>query len=560
MTELIGGEMIAWSDLDGTHGPAPAAGPEFGPLLATATGHTLVAGPHAADLIDALRTEQITLLVRGVPDAELLTARYAARPGVTVRCGSLEKLSGTYDTVVALDGLDRLLTTEAADLTWDETLAQLLSVLRPQGRLLLQVANLFGLHRLLALPPTPADTEWAPPDDPTRPTGPDAIRARLSAADVPVLRDYAAYPGALLGGEVLADPALRGFLEATLTAAPAPAQLADPARLIRGALRHNLADALAPAWLFVAGPGPAAPVALIAANASPATAAPSGGSTSATVAAVPPAADRPASAGSAGVGLVAGPVVAAEPASASSTRTGVAAGLLAAADRASAGSAGVGIAGARAEEVRREAGGRWVRGGGVPVPLGHTLEDLLVGAAQRRAVPVVRELLRAWQRSSAAGVPAGQVVVGADGVPHALRAGGKPVEALRRLAATLIAGGDTHLWPSPADEAELTALLAGMTGRELDPRDVPAAARAEPASIRELTIARDRLERELADARAKHEFYERQIANRDHDLKRLRQLNAVLSATVPGKAANTLVGGLKAGRRAVREVVRRSRG
>jgi hypothetical protein len=34
----------------------------------------------------------------------------------------------------------------------------------------------------------------------------------------------------------------------------------------------------------------------------------------------------------------------------------------------------------------------------------------------------------------------------------------------------------------------------------------------------------------------------------------------VLSATVPGKAANTVVDGLKAGRRAVRAVVKRTRG
>ncbi|GIM91200.1 hypothetical protein [Paractinoplanes toevensis] len=531
MTELIGGEMTAWSDLDGNHGPAPAAGAEWGPLLGTATGHTLVAGPHAPALIDAIPAGQLTLLVRGVPDAESLAARYATRPGVTIRCGSLEKLSGAYDTVVALDGLDRLLTTESAGLTWDETLTQLLSLLRPRGRLVLRVENGFGLHRLLALPPTPADTEWVGPDGHTRPTGPDAVRARLSAAGVPVVRDYAAYPGALLGGEILADQALRGFLEATLTAAPAPspAQLAEPARLITGALRHGLADALAPAWVFVAGPGPAGPEALIAA-------------------APPP-------------GVAAAPAVHAGPrASAAGSAGAAGSGDVAASAAGSAGVAGSGDVAAGAEEVRRDAGSRWVRGGGVPVPLGRTLEDLLVEAARRRATPVVRELLTAWQQSPAAGVPAGQVVVGADGVHRGLVPAGRPVEALRRLAATLIAGGDTHLWPSPADEAELTALLAGMTGRELDPRDAPAAPRPGVTSIRELTIVRDRLERELADARAQHEFYERQIAFRDHELKRLRRHNAVLSATVPGRAANTLVGGLKAGRRAVRAVVRRTRG
>ena len=146
-----------------------------------------------------------------------------------------------------------------------------------------------------------------------------------------------------------------------------------------------------------------------------------------------------------------------------------------------------------------------------------------------------------------------------EGTCHGLAPAGHPVDALRRLAATMIDGGHAHLWPSPADEASLTALLAGMTGRELDPRTIPAAPRTSERTVAELTLARVRLELELADARAKHEFYERQIANRDHELKRLRQLNAVLSATTPGRAANTLVDGLKAGRRAVRAVVRRTR-
>ncbi|GAA0576374.1 hypothetical protein GCM10010172_71450 [Paractinoplanes ferrugineus] len=503
--QLIGGEMSVWSDLDATHGPAPAGDPALRPLLTAITGDVLVAGPHAPELVDAIPAGRVTLLVRGVADAEFLAARYASRPGVTVCCGSLDKFSTTaaYDTVVALDGLDRLLTPEAADLTWDETLTRLLAGLSPQGRLLLRLENLFGVHRLLSLPPTPPDTEWITPDDrdPTRPLGPDAVRARLASAGVAVTRDYAAYPGALLSGPALTDPALQGFWQATLAAAaPIEPQLADPARLITGALRHHLADALAPAWIFLAGPASAgpAPDALIAAPAGPAP--------------------KAGAAGPAPEVGAAGPVA----------------------------------------EVRREAGGRWTHGG-VPVPVGRTLADLLLAACARRALPDVRHLVTAWQAGPAAGVPAAQVIVDADGDLHGLAPAGPPLRALRQFAASAIAGGHAHLWPAPADEASLTALLAGMTGRELDPRDVPAIPPPAVESVRELIIARDRLTRELADARAKHEFYERQLARRDHDLRRLRQLNAVLSATAPGRAANTLVGGLKAGRRAVRAVVRRAR-
>ncbi|MFF5297342.1 hypothetical protein [Paractinoplanes globisporus] len=488
--QLIGGEMLQWSDLSGTHGPLPAGGPALLPLPAGTGGRTLVAGPHDPALIDAVPADQVTVLVRGVADAEALAARYSARPGVAVCCGSLEKLAAApaYDTVIALDGLGRLCTPEAPDLSWDEMLGQLLAVLRPGGRLLLGVENPFGLHRLLALPPAPADTDWVAPDGPS---GPADLHSRLAAAGVPVVREYAAYPtpgtpAALLGAEVLADPGLRGYLAATLAGArPAPQLLADPDRLVTGALRHGLAASLAPAWILLAGDIAAGPAALTANG-----------------------------------------------------------------------------------ELRLD-GGAWVRGDGTPIPIGRTLEDLVLDACGRRAMPVVRELLTAWQDGPAAGVPAGQVVVDAAGACHGLTAPASPaspappVEALRRLAATLIGGGYAHLWPSPADEAELTALLAGMAGRELDPHSVPAGdpagARPGAGSVRELMVARDRLEQELADARAKHEFYERTIASRDAELKRVRQMNALLSATVPGKAATTLVGGLKAGRRAMRSVVKRPR-
>ncbi|WP_433383522.1 hypothetical protein ACQPZX_21585 [Actinoplanes sp. CA-142083] len=473
MTELIGGEMMQWSDLSGAHGPAPAGGPSFVPLLAAVAGRTLIAGPHDPALLDALPVAEVTVLVRGAEDAE----RYASRPGVTVLCGSLEKLgtSPAYDTVVALDGVERLCTPEAPDLTWDETLGLLLALLRPQGRLLLGVENAFGLHRILALPPMPADTDWAEAEG--RPAGPADLHERLASAGFPVVREYAAYPSALLGAEVLSDPSLRGYLSATLTAAPRPsdALLADPGTLVTGALRHGLAASLAPGWILLAGDIPAGPAAVLSGS-----------------------------------------------------------------------------------KLGRDAAGHWALDDGTAVPLGRTLEDLVLAACRQRAMPAVRELLTAWQGGPAAGVPAGQVVVDAEGVCHGLTGPGIPLVALRGLAATMIGGGYAYLWPSPADEASLTALLAGMTGREIEPHEVPPAIpRPDLGTLRELTATRDRLEQELADARAKQEFYERAIAYRDTELKRVRQINALLSATAPGKA---VLGGLKAGRQAVRAVVRRTRG
>ena len=249
------------------------------------------------------------------------------------------------------------------------------------------------------------------------------------------------------------------------------ALLADPAVLVTGALRHDLAGDLAPGWLLLAGDVTAGPAALI------------GGA-----------------------------------------------------------------------ELRRAETG-WVLDE-QPVPLGRTLLDLLLAACHRRALPAVRDLLTAWQGSRVAGVTVDQVVVDEDGTLHGVAPAGKPLEALRELAGRLLAGGYAHLWPSPLDESALTALLAGMTGRELDPGAVPRTPRPGHPSLSELLVTVERLERELAEARAERDFLERTVVNRDFELKRVRQINAALSATAPGKV---MLGGLKAGRRAMRAVLPKKR-
>ncbi|WP_250008842.1 hypothetical protein [Actinoplanes sp. M2I2] len=500
MTTLIGGEMLSWSDLDGTHGPAAASGDALRSLLSPPLGRTLVAGPHAPRLFEALPPEQVTVLVRGADDASAL-----ARPGLTVLCGSLEKLAAVpaYDTVVALDGLDRLLSAEADPHTWNETLDLLLAQLKPGGRLLLGVENLFGVHRLVALPPAPADSDWVVPDDhdPDRPAGHAGLLTRLTRLGLRVERDYAAYPAlsspsVLLSREILAEPTLAGALGAAVaTAVRPPADvLADPVRLATGALRNGLATELAPAWVIVAELAP------------------------------DPAAERgPGPA----VELAPDPAV----------------------ERALIG---------RPDAV---IGGRAVSLPDTGLPRGRTLQDHLLAAAQRRDLPALRDLLSGWQSGPAAGVPAGQIVVtGPPAEMVALIPAGEPLKALRAFAATVIAGGFAHLWPIRGDEAELTAVLAGMTGRELEPADVPAGDAPPAHAVGDLLADRDRLTRELAEARAKHEWYESMLLRREAELKRVRQMNALLSATIPGKAATNLVGGLRAGKRAVRSVVRRTRG
>jgi hypothetical protein len=166
------------------------------------------------------------------------------------------------------------------------------------------------------------------------------------------------------------------------------------------------------------------------------------------------------------------------------------------------------------------------------------------------------ELLRGWQSGASAGVPADQLIVAADGTARGMVPAGDPVAALHRFVVAVIGAGLTHLWPAPADEVELTALVAAMAGRDLDPAGIPPAAESAVPGLREVVTARDRLARELSEARAKQDWYERTLTSREAELKRVRQVNAVLAATVPGRATITLLKAVRAGWRAARAATR----
>ncbi|GAA1611479.1 hypothetical protein [Actinoplanes couchii] len=249
---LLGGEMPHWSD------SSPVGGDVLREVLRTVGGDTLVVGPHDPELVAAIGSRQVTVLLRGALDAEA----YEGLPGVQVCCGSLEKLASVpaYDTVVALDGLDRTASTEGADLSWSEGLDRLLRVLRPGGRLLLGHANPLGLHRLYGTAAAAGDADWVvTAGDTTRPAGLFELCERLHASGLTVSRDYAAYPDpvrptTLLSRTALADPERHGVLTSALRRAGLPAGplLADPRPLAAELLRHGLATALAPSWLVVA--------------------------------------------------------------------------------------------------------------------------------------------------------------------------------------------------------------------------------------------------------------------------------------------------------------------
>ncbi|MFI7076956.1 hypothetical protein ACIBO1_06665 [Micromonospora sp. NPDC049903] len=510
---LLGGEMLAWSDLDGSRGPGPVGGPTLAALLTAVGGRTLVVGPHHPDLLDTVPSPDLTILVRGLADAETLAARYADRPEVQVYCGGPERLpaSPQYDSLVALDGLGRLASVEGPELSWTDRFDLLTSMLRPTGRLLLGAENPLGLHRLPFPPPPRTDSDWTAPDeyDHTRPAGLPRLRDRLAASGLWTVGTWATFPSpwtptALLGTELLADADLTGFLQATLsTTQPTGAAdsdrpgavppFADPARLTMLALRHGGVTESAPGWVLLA--------------------------------------ERLTAAGST-------PDVSDEATDQVGGRP----------------PAGVLMRDGRRREVRRGPAGGWRFADGTVVPSGRTVEDLALTATARRELPGLRALLTAWQAGPLADVPGDQVVVAPDSAWHAVavtesaQVGSAEVgSVLRRLAARTADAGLAHLLPP----GELAATLAALSGREpesfADDRTQTTA-----RGWRELLIDRDELARELAEARALAQWYERTLAERDRELTRLRRIVSLLSGTPTARAARALLAGARTARRSAR--------
>ncbi|MEV6600232.1 hypothetical protein AB0M36_25795 [Actinoplanes sp. NPDC051346] len=267
----IGGEMAGWSD------PAPAGGAAYGCLiealrpLVPPGGRVLVAGPHEPGLIGALPVgANVTLLVRGDRDAH----RLGDRP-ITILCGSLAKLTGTFDVVVALDGVTRLCTVEGPQYDWTDSVRALRRVLRPGGALLLTVENELGVHRLVdrtTITSARTDSDWRPVGEyDTKPGSPARLRAHLAAEGWAVPWLAAAWPLPSAPTFVADEATLRDGPAGALCAAASVAMgvayagrpvLSDPRRLAAAAIRGGLGAELAPALLALAFHGPASPVAM----------------------------------------------------------------------------------------------------------------------------------------------------------------------------------------------------------------------------------------------------------------------------------------------------------
>jgi hypothetical protein len=262
---LIGAEMLNWSDLNPVDARPAAAGPAAAALLAAAlqpSDTVLLAGPHSVDLITdvAARVASVDVLVRSAPDAEEIAERYIVQPLTENRvfCGALDRFtpeygnSAGYDAIIALDGLDRLVSPDTAKLTWADALAALQARLAPGGRLLLGAENEFGFKRLIQ------PDEWARSLTDTAPAGLKPLQNALQDAGLAVTHRYAVFPSLVEAEVALTDVSgpMPAAVAARLMAARYPGMnLMDPYRLVQDTVRSGLTVDLAPAWYVVAAAG-----------------------------------------------------------------------------------------------------------------------------------------------------------------------------------------------------------------------------------------------------------------------------------------------------------------
>ncbi|MFC9687478.1 hypothetical protein ACFTSF_02995 [Kribbella sp. NPDC056951] len=286
-SNLVGGEMLNWSDLHPADSRPAVSGPAATAVLAAALkpGDTvLIAGPHShslyADL--AAKAESIDILVRSAPDAEEL-AESLTHAKTQVYCGSLDRFETdeTYDLIVALDGLERLVGPDTESLPWTDALAKLVDRLSPHGRMLLGATNTFSVNRLIQPDITaalPRDEDWGRAVADTAPAGLTPLEAALRAVGVEArkvqspqsgadaglsglragvlsARIHGLYPSLVEAEILVGDNAqLTGARAARVVAScnGGPA-LMDPYRVVMDAARAGLLVELAPAWYVVVG-------------------------------------------------------------------------------------------------------------------------------------------------------------------------------------------------------------------------------------------------------------------------------------------------------------------
>ncbi|MGL5928655.1 MAG: hypothetical protein ACRCY8_06950, partial [Dermatophilaceae bacterium] len=267
--DVVPGEMQPWTDEDADR--PPAGGAVLLRLLADllpSGGHGLVVGPHDEAVLRLLadRLDAVTVLRRSPSDATALAG--LGIDGVTAVAGSLDGWSAgehqPADVLVALDGLDRVTTTDSPDLDWDARLAAALAAAAPDALVLLRHDNEFTPVRLLDARPArdrDGDRDWFPlASDPARPLSPADLTTRLEVSGrTPATTWVLAgepHPSVVLESRAAATARPDGPATDLLVAAAestATPLLAAPGPAVRDAARAGLTVATAPAWLVVVG-------------------------------------------------------------------------------------------------------------------------------------------------------------------------------------------------------------------------------------------------------------------------------------------------------------------
>jgi len=267
--EIVRGELQPWTDYTGYRHPAGGATllALLDDLLPAGAARTLVAGPHAVDVIElaAARSAAVTVLVRSVSDAQDLRAAIPAAH-VTVVTGALDGLVDVepFDVVLAADGLDRVLGADSPALNWPQRSAELLRLATAEALVVVAVENEFALTGLYDRRPADArhgDDEWRPlHDDPDRPTSAAQVTAALAPARLYAAFDAAGASHTLLDVEAAGAtrPGRPGARLAVTGLAATAAEMPLLAPVVDGAdaaARAGLLAAVAPGWLAVRGTG-----------------------------------------------------------------------------------------------------------------------------------------------------------------------------------------------------------------------------------------------------------------------------------------------------------------
>ena len=265
---LLGAEMLNWSDLEPADARPAVGGPVALELLDAVLGEAstvLVAGPHALEVIERIagRAASTDVLVRSFSDGETIAERLEGKQA-RVFAGGLDRFGpehgrSSYDVVVALDGVERLVGPDTAGLTWAVAVQRLRERVAPGGRLLLGTANSFGLDRLLDVPRPPRADEWGRDVGEQAPATLDAVTDVLAGTGLATAATYSVFPDVTepvlgFGGPASGyDAAL--VARATARRHAAGPKLADPYRTAYDAVAAGLGSALAPGHWFVLGDG-----------------------------------------------------------------------------------------------------------------------------------------------------------------------------------------------------------------------------------------------------------------------------------------------------------------